>query len=279
MKIAVLSGKGGTGKTFVSVNLAATISDCNYADLDVEAPNGGLFFRPDNIRETDVMVKIPTFDKDKCYGCKKCVDFCKFNALAYVRNKPMLFKEVCHSCGGCLLVCPKGAVSEVDRPVGKVYQGNAGENTFMSGLLNIGEASGMPIIHEVIQRINDSEQDVIIDCPPGSGCMVMETVEQADYCIIVGEPTSFGCHNLKMVIELVRVYGKPFGVIINKYENKENPTEEFLIEESIPLLFKIPFDKELGARTAKGEIAVRSLSWVKELFVNLAKELEKKVEV
>lgn len=278
MKIAVLSGKGGTGKTFVSVNLAATIGNCIYADLDVEAPNGDLFFRPENIKETEVTVKVPVFDKEKCYGCKKCVDFCKFNALAYVRNKPMLFPEVCHSCGGCLLVCPKEAVSEVDRSVGKVHQGNAGENIFMSGLLNIGEASGMPIIHEVIRRIEKTDQDAIIDCSPGSGCMVMETVEQADYCIIVGEPTSFGCHNLKMVTELVRVYDKPFGVIINKYENKENPTEMFLNEEGIPLLLTIPFDKELGARTAKGEIAVHNVPWVKELFENLANELEKKVE-
>lgn len=277
MNIVVLSGKGGTGKTFVSVNLAAALGDCIYADCDVEAPNGDLFFKPQEIKEKKIYVKIPKFDEERCNGCKKCVDFCNFNALAYVKKKPLFFPEICHSCGGCAIICPEGAITEIDRTVGSVYQGIAGTNIFLSGKLNIGEASGMPIIDEVLKRIKASDKNAIIDCPPGSGCMVMETVQNADFCILVAEPTSFGCHNLKMVVELVRVFNKPFGVILNKGTDDSNPTEEFLNDENIPLLMKIPFDSELANRTAKGEIAVNNLPWVKELFNHAIDQLGKKV--
>jgi len=277
MNIAVLSGKGGTGKTFVSVNLAAAMGQQIYADCDVEAPNGDLFFKPENVKETKIFVKVPVFDEEKCNGCKKCVDFCNFNALAYVKNKPLFFPSVCHSCGGCTIICPESAITEIDRTVGSVFQGTTKKNTFMSGKLNIGEASGMPIIKEIMNRITDSNQDAIIDCPPGSGCMVMETVQNADFCILVAEPTSFGCHNLRMVVDLVRVFNKPFAVVLNKGTDEINPTEEFLKDEKIPLLMKIPFESELANRTAKGEIAVENLPWVKDLFDQAIDQLRKKV--
>jgi MinD superfamily P-loop ATPase len=277
MNIAVLSGKGGTGKTFVSVNLAAAMGQNVYADCDVEAPNGDLFFKPENLIESNIAVKVPFFDEEKCNGCKKCVDFCNFNALAYVKNKPLFFPSVCHSCGGCSIICPEGAITEVDRTVGNVYQGTTKNNMFLSGKLNIGEASGMPIISEIMKRIKESGKNAIIDCPPGSGCMVMETVQKADFCILVAEPTSFGCHNLKMVVDLVKVFEKPFAVVLNKSSDEKNPTEEFLKEEKIPILMKIPFESELANRTAKGEIAVENLPWVKHLFDTAIDQLRKKV--
>ena len=145
MKIAVLSGNGGAGKTFVSVNLAAAAGRAVYIDCDVEEPNGRLFLKPENLQRETVTRMLPQFDKDKCVGCRKCVDFCRFHALAFVKKKPMLFEEVCHSCGGCQMVCPAEAVSWRQHPVGAVEIGTRDEITVITGELNIGEASGIPV--------------------------------------------------------------------------------------------------------------------------------------
>ncbi len=274
MKISVLSGKGGTGKTFVSVNLAAVIEDSVYVDCDVEAPNGELFFRPTELTESKVTVKIPVFDADLCNGCRKCVEFCNFNALAYVKGKPMLFPEVCHACGGCSLLCKQNAISEEEREVGSVFRGKIQNSSFLSGELNIGESSGMPVIHNLLKHIQKLEQPVIIDSPPGSGCMVMETIKDAEYCILVAEPTIYGCHNLKMVVELVKYFKKPFGVILNKSNQEENPTSTFLEKEGIPVLLHIPFDLKIANENAKGTIASLYFSEIRDKFEQLWKEIQ-----
>ncbi|MDD4321804.1 MAG: AAA family ATPase, partial [Acidaminococcaceae bacterium] len=190
MHIAVLSGKGGTGKTFVSVNLAAAAPKAVYIDCDVEEPNGYLFFKPVNVKEEKIIVKLPVVDSKLCTGCRKCVDFCAFNALAYIGSKVKIFDEVCHSCGGCKLVCPEKAITEKDKIIGSVQCGqskNVGVNT---GILNAGETSGIPIIKKLLKDIKNAEHQLnIIDCPPGSACIVMESIKDADYCILVAEPT------------------------------------------------------------------------------------------
>ncbi|WP_028829395.1 nucleotide-binding protein [Proteocatella sphenisci] len=270
MDIAVLSGKGGTGKTLLSVNLAAAAEKSVYIDCDVEEPNGYLFFKPENIETEKVSVKIPYVNKELCDGCRKCVDFCKFNALALVGKYPFVFEEICHSCGGCVIVCPQGAMSEKDKVIGEIQKGRSENVEVVTGMLNTGEASGIPIIKKILPEKNNKKDVLnVIDCPPGSACIVMESIKDADYCILVAEPTIFGTHNLKMVYDLVKLFDKPYGVVLNKCLEGENPSEKFCMENSIKILGKIPFDSEIGEINSNAEILVREDDKYKKLFANL----------
>ena len=267
LTIAVLSGKGGTGKTLLSVNLAAAAEAAVYLDCDVEEPNGHLFFKPEIASEKDVSAKIPSIDLDRCNGCRKCVDFCKFNALAFIKNKPVLFKDICHSCGGCVLFCPQKAITEEEKTVGVIQNGMSGQVRVHSGFLNAGEASGIPIIKQLLQKsFAEQALPVFIDCPPGSACIVMESIKEADYCVLVAEPTVFGVHNLKMVCDLVEAFHKPHGVVLNKCLEAENPAEEFCIENHVTILGRIPFDSKLGSLSSNAKIAVRENDSYRELF-------------
>jgi MinD superfamily P-loop ATPase len=277
IKIAVLSGKGGAGKTLVAVNLAAAAPKAAYLDCDVEEPNGHLFFKPQEVTGRDITVKIPVFDETLCVGCRKCADFCKFGALAFIKGKPMLFGEVCHSCGGCALFCPTGAITERDKPIGRLQTGVSGGVAVATGFMNIGVASGIPIIKALLDGAADSELPVIIDCPPGSACIVMESIKDANYCLLVAEPTVFGAHNLAMVHELVTLFEKPCGVVLNKCMDGENPAEEYCLEKGVPVLARIPFDKELGKLSSQGHIAVRESGEYRELFARLLAALQKEV--
>lgn len=277
MKIAVLSGKGGTGKTLVSVNLASAAQTSSYIDCDIEEPNGHLFFKPKNIREEEITVKIPVVDEQLCDGCRICLDICKFNALAYISNKLKVFDEVCHSCVGCTLFCPKKALSEEAKIIGKVQNGISENVTVNTGILNIGEASGIPIIKKLLNGI-PAKGFSIIDCPPGSACIVMESIKDVDYCILVAEPTLFGVHNLNMVYELVKLFGKPYGVVLNKCLEGVNPAEEFCLEKGIRVLGRIPFDHELGVMNSNAQIAVRENEKYKTVFSSLLQIVTEEVQ-
>lgn len=276
--VAVLSGKGGTGKTLVSVNLAAASKEAVYLDCDVEEPNGYLFFKPVRSSEESVTVKIPEVDVSRCTGCRKCVNFCAFHALAFVENRPILFDEVCHSCGGCALLCPEGAIRETEKTIGVVSSGISGSVNVHTGSLKIGEASGILVIKRLLREIPREEgRFVFIDCPPGSSCTVMESIRDADFCVLVAEPTMFGAHNLAMVYELVKLFRKPYGVVLNKCLRGENPSETFCLEHHISILGRIPFDSELGALNSEGKIAVRERERFQLLFVALLEEMGKGV--
>ena len=278
MKVAVLSGKGGTGKTLVSVNLAAASKTSTYIDCDVEEPNGHLFFKPEDIQEEEISVKIPKVNTDLCNGCRKCVDFCKFNALAYIKNKLIVFDDVCHSCGGCILVCLEKALTEKEKVIGKVQKGSSGEVTVWTGILNTGEATGIPIIKKLLAANNlQEDRQTFIDCPPGSACIVMESIKDADYCILVAEPTLFGVHNLNMVYELVKLFDRPFGVVLNKCLDEENPAEKFCLEKGIKILGRIPFDNELGTLNSNAELVVSKSKEYRELFSALLNTVIKEV--
>ena len=287
MKIAILSGKGGTGKTLLSVNIASVLAmkgkDVTYVDCDVEEPNGRLFLKPQNITETAVTVKIPSIDKDKCTGCRKCIDFCKFNALALIKNKILVFDEVCHACGGCSLVCEEGAVSEKERQVGaiergiaqlySIYSGKKSNIEVMTGVLKTGEVYGVPIIRSLLESVKDKE-NVVIDCPPGCACVVMESIKDADYCILVSEPTIFGVHNLEMVYQLVTMFNKKFGVALNKALDGNNPSEEFCKEHNIDIVGRIPFDKEMGLLNSNGTVVSLEKESYESYFSSILSNVE-----
>lgn len=291
MNIAVLSGKGGTGKTLLSVNMAAASESATYIDCDVEEPNGYLFFKPEEIVEENVSVKIPEVDKELCSGCRKCVDFCKFNALAFIKKAPIVFGDICHSCGGCSLLCPENAITEKDKVIGKIEKGKSQGIDIYTGILNTGEVSGVPIIEklleenrksssngEVSNNIEGNEKLSIIDCPPGSACIVMESIKDADFCVLVAEPTAFGAHNLEMVYELVSLFGKPFGVVLNKCLDGENPSEEFCKEKGIKILGRVPFEKELGELNSNAKIAARESERYNKLFKNILETVKGEVQ-
>jgi MinD superfamily P-loop ATPase len=276
MKIAVLSGKGGSGKTLVSVNLASVAGGSNYLDCDVEEPNGHLFFKPKYIKKEKVANEIPLVDHDKCIGCKKCVEFCKFNALAFTK-KLIVFEDICHSCGGCMLVCPENAIGKQDKLIGEVEKGISIDVNVFSGMLKPGEPSGTPIIEALLSNVEDSNNTTIIDCPPGSACIVMDSIKDADYCVLVAEPTLFGAHNLNMVYELVTLFKKPFGVVLNKTVEGENPSKEFCIEKGIDILADIPYDTHLGTLNSNSLIVAREDEEYKKLFEDLLSTITKEV--
>ena len=291
MNIAVLSGKGGTGKTLLSVNMAATSKSATYIDCDVEEPNGYLFFKPEAIVEENVSVKIPEVDKELCSGCRKCVDFCKFNALAFIKKAPIVFGDICHSCGGCSLLCPENAITEKDKVIGKIEKGKSQGIDVYTGILNTGEVSGVPIIEKLLEEnrksssngeisnnIEGNEKLSIIDCPPGSACIVMESIKDADFCVLVAEPTAFGAHNLEMVYELVSLFGKSFGVVLNKCLDGENPSEEFCKEKGIKILGRVPFEKELGELNSNAKIAARESERYNKLFKNILETVKGEVQ-
>lgn len=270
MKIACLSGKGGAGKTLTAVNLAAAAKSATYIDCDVEEPNGRLFFKPQGVQEITVSSLLPDFDAEKCTGCRACVDFCRFHALMYIKNKPVVFPEVCHSCGGCSMVCPENAIMGTPKPVGRLEIGSHNEIRTVTGILNPGEASGIPLISEALKQ---SEGLTIIDCPPGSACSVMESAGDADFCVLVAEPTAFGLHNFKMVYELVSLLGKKCGAVINKESDPYEPMETFCQDNGIPVLARIPYDPEIAALAAEGQIVSEKDGKLQTVFLELLEKI------
>jgi len=251
VNIAVLSGKGGTGKTTVSTNLALALK-ANYIDCDVEEPNGFLFLKPTVDTKEKVMVEYPIIDDNKCTNCGACVKACQFNALAKVKDDIMLFQKLCHGCGACEIACKYGAITYGERETGKVEKGSVRDINCSRGVLNISEPMAVPVIRELLNGLSKGTN--LIDCPPGTSCNVVNSLKYADGAILVTEPSEFGLHDLKMAVELVNMYNIPFGIVINKDDGKDNIVKKYCKEENIELIGTIPYDKATAVLYSKGEI-------------------------
>jgi MinD superfamily P-loop ATPase len=266
MRIAFGSGKGGTGKTTVSVNLAvaAALSGMRteYVDCDVEEPNGHIFLRPDlgDVRPVEIM--IPEVDGDLCTGCGECAGICGFNAIAVLAGRTLVFPELCHSCGGCRRACPGGAITEVPRETGTLMKGGAvladGEDRganlgYVGGKLNIGEAMAVPVIRAVKGAISGAPLTVV-DAPPGVACPMVESVRGSDMVILVAEPTPFGLHDLGIAVEAARDLEIPAAVIINRSDSGDGGVRDFCREEGVEILAEIPDSREVAAIYSRGGI-------------------------
>lgn len=271
MKICILSGKGGTGKTFVSTNLFNVIDNATYLDCDVEEPNGHIFFNTHPREHININKEIPIIDAEKCIRCKKCVEFCKFNSLALIGEKVYFFDEMCHSCGGCEIVCPSSAISFKEKNIGVIKKRKIENKYIYTGVLNVGEASGTKIIDKLLTY---AQNDTIIDCPPGSDCSVIESIKDSNYSIIVTEPTIFGLHNMQMIIELLKIFNKKFGIIINKSLNNDEIIEKFAKDNNIQIIAKIPFSKELNSVNSNGNLITDKNQKWKEFFKNIYSYIE-----
>jgi len=256
MQIAVASGKGGTGKTIVSTSLAMCAPDLvQYLDCDVEEPNGHIFLRPDLATSERCTVIIPQILEEKCTYCGKCSDICRFNAITLFANTIMTFPEMCHSCNGCFRVCPEDAIVRSEREIGLLESGMAGNISFVHGRMRVGEAMAVPLL-KAVKKKADKDVLVIIDAPPGTSCPFVEAISDADYVILVTEPTPFGLHDLKLAAEVLRNFSKPCGVIINRADLGDARVEQWCQQENIPVLLKIPFDRKIAEGYARGQCLV-----------------------
>jgi MinD superfamily P-loop ATPase len=274
MRVAIASGKGGTGKTTVAVNLAYLLSGAGqkvqYVDCDVEEPNGHIFLKPAIHTRTPVKVMVPVIDQEKCTFCGKCSTHCQFNALATLPNTVLIFPELCHGCGLCAGICTEGAISEGEREVGSIEKGVALENIrFVQGILNVGEAMARPLIQEVKKEYEQNHVQ-IIDAPPGTSCSLVKTIVDADVVVMVTEPTPFGLHDLKIAVSVAQKLDKPIGVVINRQNGEFPPLVTYLSKNRLPVLMALPEDREIARQYSMGNILLQTLPVYAELFMGLS---------
>jgi MinD superfamily P-loop ATPase len=273
MKIAVLSGKGGTGKTTISSNLATMLQNKTLIDCDVEEPNVHLFFEMPNQEKKTVYTEYPHVDMRKCDLCGKCEEFCHFNTIVAAKNRVLVFKETCHACGGCKIVCPKDAITYKKREIGIIHEGLSTNGIKIKyGVLNVGELTGVKVIEQLLEDI-DKNEDVIIDSPPGTSCATVAAVESADYAIIVSEPTPFGVSDMKMVVEMLNNLNIPFGLIINKAGLGNDEIYQYATKESINIIGEIPFNREAAKTYSTGKLICEEISEIREQFNSIINNL------
>lgn len=275
--VTIASGKGGTGKTTVAVNLALSLEKVSLFDCDVEAPNAHLFLEPGPLTTIPVELPVPVINQDRCSFCNKCAEFCEYNALFVGKDRVLVYDEMCHSCGGCTLVCPESAISETNKEIGVLHYGDANGIQLAYGELNIGEPSGIALIKQLKSRADPNGIN-IIDAPPGTACPVIETVDESDFIVLVTEPTPFGIHDLSMAVEVVNRLGIPHGIVVNKHVGGNELARQYSQKSGIPILLEIPFSRNIAELYSRGiPFTIGVESWT-EQFTRLYEKIEEMVK-
>jgi MinD superfamily P-loop ATPase len=277
MIISVASGKGGTGKTTIATSLTAVLgSKAQLLDCDVEEPNCHILAKPILKTSEAVTLPVPVVDRDKCSLCGRCGEVCRFSAIVVIGDQVLTFPEMCHGCGGCMLLCPEKAITEGSRELGVIETGWAGPVEFVHGRLRVGEAMSPPLIRAVKSKINP-EKVSVVDAPPGASCPVINTVNGSDFIVLVTEPTPFGLHDLRIAVEAVSGMGIPLGILLNRSDLGDDEVPKFCAEKGIPLLAKIPHDREVAEGYARGDLLVTSAPKYMPVFLELFMEIRKLV--
>jgi len=279
MIISIASGKGGTGKTTIAVNLALSLpkGTAQLIDCDVEEPNSHLFLSPSIHQVTPVGIPVPRIDESKCTYCGKCAQVCEYHAIAVILKNVLVFDELCHGCGACSYLCPEKAIFEVKREMGIVQEGNANGINFVNGVLNVGEPMASPLIRKAKEKIQ-KDKIVILDAPPGTACPVIETVKGSDFCMLVTEPTPFGLNDLELAVGMLEKLGISKGVVINKAGIKDRGIWDYCKFKNIPILMEIPMDRKIAESYSKGiPIVVENPSYIQR-FCDLFEKVEKLYE-
>ncbi|HUL38445.1 MAG TPA: ATP-binding protein [Thermodesulfobacteriota bacterium] len=266
MIISIASGKGGTGKTTVAVNLALSLpkGTAQLIDCDVEEPNSHLFLSPTIHQVSSVGIPVPRIDESKCTYCGKCAKVCEYHAIAVILKNVLVFDELCHGCGACSYLCPEKAIFEVEREIGIVQEGNANGMSFINGVLNIGEPMASPLIRKAKEKIQ-KDRIVILDAPPGTACPVIETVKGSDFCLLVTEPTPFGLNDLELAVGMLEKLEIPKGVVVNKADIGDRGVWNYCKSRNIPILMEIPMDRQIAESYSKGiPIVIENPSYIQK---------------
>ncbi len=278
MILTIASGKGGTGKTTLATNLAAYLGNrAQLLDCDVEEPNDHLFLDIEWDERETVTTVIPEVDEEKCTRCGECGEICQFKAIAPLEATVLVFPELCHSCGGCFLVCPEDAIDEGTRELGMLEIGHYNTTGFVHGRLRIGEAMAPPLIKKVKEKL-DLNKIAILDAPPGTSCPVVNTMIGSDYIVLVTEPTPFGLHDLKLAVGVTEKLGIPAGIVINRYGIGDAGVEQWAEKQNIPVLLKIPFDRKVAEIYAEGKLLVEELPEWSQMMGELLSKIEKHLQ-
>jgi MinD superfamily P-loop ATPase len=273
MIIAVASGKGGTGKTTIAVNMALCLPPpVRLLDCDVEEPNCAIFLKPEIRRVEDCGLAVPEIDQAACNGCGECSRMCQYNAIVTLRGIPMVFQELCHGCGGCWKICPEDAMAEAERRIGTIEFGASGPVEFIHGRLSVGEALSPPLVRAV-KRHAAFGGTTIIDCPPGTSCPVINAVRGSDFVVLVTEPTPFGLHDLKLAVETMRRLGLDFGIVINRSDAGDRQVVDYCRMERIPVLLEILDDRRVAEAYSRGRLIVEAVPELKPAFERLCRSI------
>ncbi len=273
MRIAVASGKGGTGKTTVAAAMAQALGECTFLDLDVEAPNAYIFIKPEILGRETARIMTPEVDESKCIACAECSRVCRFNAIAALGTVVVVFPELCHGCGACEMICEPGAISAGFREIGVMEWGKAGGIDFYNARLRVSEPMSPPLIRALKEKPESWKETVILDCPPGTTCPMLEAVRGSDFCVLVTEPTPFGLHDLEMAADALAELGIPSGVVVNRAGLGDARVHEFCRERGLEVMLEIPNDRRIAELYASGSGLLESVPEMADSMKKLVRKI------